>query len=171
MAITKEAEQAAFDAFEATMIADTISTSGLNYSIQVGGAYTSPNYLIGNGSGQTTMRLIRRGDPQQTINFPRIEWEATPSNERDTPAHARAEFTVRLHHLCNRNTPNGFSQQNSVVLRSRQVFHRASLTATGGWNFSTIIRRRGFQAPGTQTEQHYIVEYQVVMSAGTGGGF
>lgn len=170
MAVTAEAEQACFDAFNAAFVADTVNANGLNNSTQSGGAYTSNAFLIGNATGGTAA-LHRKGDPQRTSNFPRIEWEGFPTEELDTPDHARVQMLVRLHHYTNRNVPEGFDSQNAVVLRSRQVFHRASFSAQGGWNFSTVVRKRGFQAPAAQNEQHYVAEYAVTMSAGSGGGF
>lgn len=170
MAISKEAEQAAFDAFSAAFIADTANANGLNKSTQAAGAYTSNAFLVGNATG-TTAALLRYGDPKRTRNVPRIEWEGTPSEELDTPEHARVQMLVRLRHFTNRETPTGHGSQNNVAIRSRQVFHRAALSATGGWNFSTLVRKRGFQGPPSEKEQQFIVEYAVVMSAGSGGGF
>ena len=170
MALTAEAEQACYDAFNAAFVADTVNANGLNNSTQSAGAYTSNAFLIGNATGGT-VALHRVGDPQNTSNFRGIEWQAASSEELDTQSHARVQMVVRLHHYTNRNFPEGFDSLNAVVIRSRQVFHRAAFSATGGWNFSRVVRKRGFQAPSKEREQHYIVEYAVVMSAGSGGGF
>ncbi len=170
MAITKEAEQACFDAFDAAFIADTVHANGLANVTQSAGAYTSNAVLVGNIAGGSA-GLMRDGDPQRTEDVPRIAWESASSIEEDTPNHARVRMIVRLHHYTNRETPDGFGSQDNVALRSRQVFHRAALTTTGGWAFSTLIRKRGFQAPASSKEQHYIVEYAVEMSSGSSGGF
>lgn len=169
MAISKEAEQACYDAFNAAFLADT-GAGGLNNATQVAGAYTSAAYCLGNAT-DVPSRLMRQGDPQRTEDVPRIVWEGTTTEELDTPANARVQMLVRLHHHTNRETPDGFGSQDPVAIRSRQVFHRGALTASGGWNFSTLVRKRGFQAPPSGKVQHYIVEYAVVMSAGSAGGF
>lgn len=164
-----EADQAISDAFNAAFVADS-GANGLNTVTQTTGAYDSPNVLLGNVTSGTHA-LIRRGDPKATKLVPRIELEVLPTGEVDAPDHARVQAMVRLYHITNRNTPNGFGSQNTVVSRSRAVFHRAALTAVGGWNFSTLVRRRGFQLPPTDTEQVYVAEYQVLASTGVAGGF
>lgn len=174
MAVTSEPEDACFTAFKAAFTADTgLAVNALNDSSQTLGVYNSNAFLIGG--------FFRKGDPLEggSPTVARIVWEATGITELDTQSFARTEGLVRLHHFTERNTPDGFGNQASppqgsqqaVVARSRKVFHRAALTATNGWNFSTMVRKRGFQGPSSATEQHYIVEYQIVMSAGTGGGF
>ena len=167
MALTKEAEEACFDAFNAAFVADTAHANGLANVTLSGAAYTSNAVLLGNIVGGTTA-LSRVGDPERTSTVPRIEWEGAASSERETMGHARVEMIVRLHHYTNRETPDGFGSQNAVAIRSRQVFHRAALTTTGGWTFAVLHRLRGFQAPSADTEQHYIVEYSVIMTAATG---
>lgn len=169
MAITEEAEQACFEAFATLLDADT-GTNGLATTTQTAGAYDSNAVLVGNIT-VTKPALIRVGDPMRNKNFPRMEWESVSTEEADTPAYARVRLLVRLHHYANRETPRGFGSLNNVTIRSRQVFHRAALAAKGGWNFSTLVRKRGFLAPSTEKEQHYIVEYAVDMSAGSAGGF
>lgn len=162
MAVSKEADDAIFDALNTKYATDTTG-NGLANTTQVAGAYSSNAYLRGG--------FARVGDPQRTTNVPRIEVEILPTGEVDTPDHARVSALVRLIHTCERNVPNGFGSQGNVVRSSRALFHRASLATTGGWTFSTLERKRGFQAPSTGTQQRYIVEYAVLMSAGIGGGF
>lgn len=169
MAVSKEADQAIFDALNAAFVADT-GTSGLNKVSMTAGAYDSANVLIGNVTGGTAA-LIRRGDPKATKLVPRVEVEVLPTGEVDTPDHARAQALARLYLVTNRETPSGFGSQNQVAPRVRSVFHRASLAATGGWTFSTLRRQRGFQLPPTEKEQVYVTEYALTMSAGSGGGF
>ncbi len=169
MALTEEAEQACFEAFSASVDADTTG-NGLCNTTQTAGAYDSNAVLVGNIT-VTKPVLFRVGDPIRNKNIPRMEWEPAFTEELDTPEHARVQMIVRLHHYANRETPRGFGSMNAVAIRSRQVFHRTALGAKGGWNFSTLIRKRGFQAPSLEKEQHYIVEYAVLMSSGVGGGF
>jgi hypothetical protein len=168
MALTKEAEQACFDAFNALFVADTVNANGLANVTQVAGAYTSNAVLVGNVVGVATPALARLGDPQRTGSVPLIEWDGQVTNEGDTMGYARAEMIVRLRHWTNRETPAGFGSQNPVVLRSRQVFHRAAPAATGGWTFSMLHRHRGFQAPSNDKRQLYITEYGVIMNAADG---
>lgn len=166
MAVSLEPEDAAFVAFKAAFTADNgIGVNALNDATKTTGAYNSNAYLIGG--------FERRGDPflSGKPTVPRIEFEAVGFAELDTPDHARVEGIVRLHIIAERETPDGFGSQQTVAIRARRVYHRAALGAQSGWSFSTVVRKRPFQAPGTPKEQHYIVEYAVVMSAGTGGGF
>lgn len=169
MASTAEIEDACFDAFKALYAADTAS-GGLNKSTQSVGAYTSPAYLIGG--------YVRYGDPSRTREVPRVEHETAFHENIDTPEHSRARLTLRLHVITNRQSPDGFGTdtstpfaQRAIALRVRQIFGRSAPATSGGWYFSTVKRMRGFQAPPSDTEQHYIAEFAVLMSTGAGQGF
>jgi hypothetical protein len=166
MAITKTPEVAAFDAFDTLAAADSSNANGLAKLTQSGGAYTSNAVLIGNINGAGNgIALIRRGDPDGTDHYPRIEVEPLVRNRRDAAGHARVEMVVRLHYFTGGTTPAGFTSQNNVLLRARSVFPRVQPSATGGWTFSVLHEPRGFQVSRTPTEQHYVEEYAVTMTA------
>lgn len=170
MAITKTPDQAAFDALDALLVADTAASNGLANVTQVANAYSSNAVLLGNydSAATPTFRLIRRGDPKKTTAFPRVECDVVTTNRRDTQGKARAESFVRLHYFTKRDVPNGFGSQNNVVLRARSVFSRVTPTTTGGWLFAPLHEPRGFQGPADDTTQHFIEEYAVTMAAAAG---
>jgi hypothetical protein len=171
MAVTKEDADALFDALSAAVADDTLNANGLANLTQSGGAYSSNAVLVGNINGAGTgISLIRVGDPRGTRHYPRLECEIF-LDAKDSPAYARSEGMFRLHLFCNRVTPSGFGQQTNVALRIRQVMHRKALTTNGGWYFSQIQRYAPIQLKGSDTEQHLVIPFAVVMSAGTGGGF
>lgn len=167
MSLTADAEDAAYSAFQAAYSGDTgTGVNALNDNSKTTGVYNSTAYLIGG--------FFRRGDPLPALGsptVPRIECEPVGFTEVDSPDHARVEGIVRMHVLSEGGTPSGFASQQAVALRVRQLYHRAALSSSGGWSFSTLYRKRAFQAPRSETEQHLIVEFAVVMSAGSGGGF
>lgn len=170
MAITKTPDQAAFDALDALLVADTAASNGLANVTQVASAYSSNAVLLGNydSAATPTFRLIRRGDPKKTTAFPRVECDVVTSGREDASGKARVRAVVRLHYFTKRDVPNGFGSQNNVVLRARTVFPRVTPAATGGWNFSPLWEPHGFQGPADSTTQHFIEEYVVRMAAATG---
>jgi hypothetical protein len=171
MAVTKEDADALFDALDALVAADTSNSNGLAKLTQSGGAYTSNAVLVGNIDGAGTgIDLIRVGEPRGTSHYPRLECEIF-LDAKDSPAYARSEGMFRLHLFTNRITPNGFGSQANVAFRIRQVVHRGALSTNGGWYFSQLQRFQPIQLRGSQTEQHLVIPFAVVMSAGTGGGF
>lgn len=170
VAATKESDDALFDAVAALVAGDTAATNGLAKTTQVGGAYASNAFLVGNYDG-TTLALVRVGDPKRTKNFPRVEIGIQPGEERPTPDHTRVEGLFYLHLFTNREAPNGFGSQQNVAIRVRQVVNRQAMSTQGGWYFSTLVRKRGIQAHAADKEQHYVIPFAYTMTTGAGGGF
>jgi hypothetical protein len=165
VAITLEADDAAYDAIGG-LIAGDGGANGLSNATQtVAGIYDSANYLKGG--------VHRRGTPQQTLDHPRLEIEIAGTQSRDTFDHASFAGIARIHIITNREPPityPGFVSQRAISVRVRSVLNGGAPSTQGGWTFSVLHRLRGFQAPASDKEQHYIQEYQVAATAGAGGG-
>jgi hypothetical protein len=163
MAVSLDPDTAAATAILALITADndTLSAVALNNPTQtVSGTYDSANYLVG--------RFTRWGDPKRSPNVPRIEVQPVTTGAVDSFGAGRFSGVVRLHIFTNRETPDGFASQTAIAMRTRTVINRVTPSTAGGWTFSRLGNGRGFQAPSTDKEQHYVVEYPIQASAGAG---
>lgn len=144
--------QAAYDALAALVTADTGAT-GLNNS-------ASLSHLFGG--------FTRVGDPERARLLPFIEFEVAGEREQDAMNTNRADLVVRLHLFTDRNVMYRTTlpgNQNTIVTRMRAVFHGATPSASGGWNFNKIYRTSAVQAPSTEVEGHWVETYLMRLSA------
>lgn len=122
---------------------------------------------LANSTGDQYVRqFVQEGDP----NYDRDGARAWPAVKVSVVENEDAAFSlsssdrnnamIEMHVFTLRD--QGRSKQNAVNDRIRGVYHTSLLATQTGWTqFSPLIRLRGFQAPSSGTEYHYVHQYTV----------
>lgn len=108
--------------------------------------------------------LWRMRMPEDTFALPYLVCESFDA-EQDTQGKARVRCLIRLHLFTDANLSylTVVGNQNNIASRIRTVYHRATPSASNGWNPSIIRRIRSFQAAQEQDKNHQVHEFEMFM--------